>query len=393
MERRLSPAEPLAKRLQEVARTLEQHFLDKQEIIRLLLISAIAGEHTILVGPPGTAKSAIIRMFARLIDARYFEYLLTRFTEPNELFGPVDIAAFRAGTYKRRTEGMLPESEIVFLDEVFKSNSAILNSLLTILNERRFSSGADVVRVPLISLFGATNDVPNDDALAAIFDRFLLRVRSDNLDSYHFHTLIETGVRNELDKITGRDDGVAPTVTAADLRQLHQSYEQYLRLDDDFVAKYKGLIFQIRSEGISVSDRRVIKLTKLFAAAALLDGRAQPNDSDFFVLKHIWNNLDQADLLDEIINPVVESWYREHPGTRRVAAGDAGLDALLGELKMIRDRLTSGEPMSDIQLFSQLKNLGEIKTALAAVGGETAERMVKQIDGLLESVFQSSRFG
>src|SRR5262249_21614040 len=156
---------------------------------------------------------------------------------------------------------------------------------------------------------------------------------------------------------------------------------------------YKGLIFQIRSEGISVSDRRVIKLTKLFAASALLDGRAAPDDSDFFVLKHIWNNLDQADLLEEIVNPVVESWYREHPAKRRVAAGVAGLDALLSELKLIRDRLTSGEPMSDIQLFSQLKNLNEIKTALAALGGETAERMVKQIDTLLESVFQSSRFG
>src|SRR5262245_4896693 len=158
---------------------MEQHFLDKQEIIRLLIVCAVAGEHMILVGPPGTAKSAIIRMFARLIDARYFEYLLTRFTEPNELFGPVDIAAFRAGTYQRRTEGMLPESEIVFLDEVFKSNSAILNSLLTILNERRFSSGAHQQQVPLIALYGATNEVPNDDALAAIFDRFLLRVKSD----------------------------------------------------------------------------------------------------------------------------------------------------------------------------------------------------------------------
>src|SRR5690349_19547734 len=126
----------VALRLQEAARVMEQHFLDKQEIIRLLLISTVAGEHMLLVGPPGTAKSALVRLFARLVDARYFEYLLTRFTEPNELFGPVDIRAFREGVYTRRTETMLPEAEIVFLDEIFKSNSAILNSLLTILNER-----------------------------------------------------------------------------------------------------------------------------------------------------------------------------------------------------------------------------------------------------------------
>ena len=101
---------------QEVARQLGAQFLDKQEIIRLMMVSAIAGEHMVVVGPPGTAKSAMIDMFARLIDARYFEYLLTRFTEPNELFGPVDIAAFREGRYTRRIEGMLPTAEIVFLD-------------------------------------------------------------------------------------------------------------------------------------------------------------------------------------------------------------------------------------------------------------------------------------
>jgi len=146
----LDPAREAAQigaRFQEAARVLNTAFLDKQEIIRLLLVSTIAGEHMLIVGPPGTAKSALVRMFTKLIDASYFEYLLTRFTEPNELFGPVDIKQFREGTYTRRTERMLPESEIVFLDEIFKSNSAILNSLLTLLNERRFANGADVKKV------------------------------------------------------------------------------------------------------------------------------------------------------------------------------------------------------------------------------------------------------
>src|SRR5262245_16141477 len=115
----------LAVRLQEAARVMAQHFLDKDEVVRLMLISVVAGEHMLLIGPPGTAKSAMVRTFARLIDARYFEYLLTRFTEPNELFGPVDIKAFREGTYTRKTETMLPEAEVVFLDEIFRSNSEI----------------------------------------------------------------------------------------------------------------------------------------------------------------------------------------------------------------------------------------------------------------------------
>src|SRR4051794_4100597 len=156
---------PLHDRLRMLAGTLERQFLGKDEIIRLLMIAVVAGEHCVLLGPPGTAKSALIRSLAELMRAHYFEYLLTRFTEPNEIFGPVDIKAFREGVYKRNTAGMLPEAEIVFLDEVFKSNSAILNALLTLLNERKFTSGGTVMRVPLISVFAASNEVPGDETL------------------------------------------------------------------------------------------------------------------------------------------------------------------------------------------------------------------------------------
>jgi MoxR-like ATPase len=380
-----------AARLRQAGDVLSRHFLDKQELIRLLLVSVVAGEHMVLVGPPGTAKSALVRMFARLIDSRYFDYLLTRFTEPNELFGPVDIRAFREGTYTRRTSGMLPEAEIVFLDEIFKSNSAILNSLLTILNERRFSNGANLVKVPLLSLFGASNEVPNDDNLAAIFDRFLLRCVSDNLDSYHFTGLIERGLKHEAAQLGGSD--LKPLVSAADLHKLNRALAGRLSFSEELLSRYKGLIFQIRSEGVSISDRRVVKLLKLVAGSAIVDGRAEANDSDFFLLRHVWNNLDQAELLDEIVTPVVERYYREHPNARRLQGGQVGLESLLAELATIRELLTGSATLSDIQLFAQLKNLGEIKTALQAMNNEAAQRMVREVDQLLENVFQSSKFG
>jgi MoxR-like ATPase len=392
----------LGAQFQEVARTLNAHFLDKQEIIRLLIISAIAGEHLVLIGPPGTAKSAIIRMFARLLDARYFEYLLTRFTEPNELFGPVDIKEFREGRYVRRSENMLPSAEIVFLDEIFKSNSAILNSLLTIINERKFTSGPQVMDVPLISLFAASNEAPNDDNLSAMFDRFLLRVLSENLDSYHFHELLARGVANEIRLMTGRPapsgapgrpDLIRPVLSARQLRDLQQNFDRVMVFPDEFMAKYKGLIFQIRSEGVTVSDRRAVKLLKLFAASALFDGRPSVVDGDFFILRHIWNNLDQAELLSEIVNPVVDAYYRDHPDERRFIGPQASLEDLLGELSLIRELLTAGGELSDIQLFSQLKNLNEIKAALAAIHNDTAQRMIREVDQLLESVFASSKFG
>jgi len=390
---------------QELARQMGAQFLDKQEIIRLMTVSAIAGEHMVIVGPPGTAKSAMIDMFAKLIDARYFEYLLTRFTEPNELFGPVDISAFREGRYTRRLENMLPTAEIVFLDEIFKSNSAILNSLLHVINERKFQNGPEVVQVPLISLYAASNEVPNDDNLAAMFDRFLVRVLSDNLDSYHFHELMKKGVSLELRKMTGRAfltpgdvqgrpaGELRPVISARELRQIQQNFDKFMAFPEEFLTKYKGLVFQIRSEGISVSDRRAVKLLKLFAASAVFDGRTRVHDGDFFILRHIWNNLNQIKLLEEIVNPVVDAYYREHPEERRFIGPSASLDDLLTELGLIRDLLTAGGELSDIQLFSQLKNLNEIKVALAALPGEAAARMIREVDQLLETVFASSKFG
>lgn len=390
----LDDAARLGARFQEAARVLRNAFLDKQEIIRLMVVSVIAGEHMLIVGPPGTAKSALVRMFAGLIDARYFEYLLTRFTEPNELFGPVDIKRFREGHYARRTERMLPEAEIVFLDEIFKSNSAILNSLLTILNERRFGSGAEVRDVPLIALFAASNEVPSDEGLAAVFDRFLVRIVSDNLDSYHFHSLVQKGLENELRRISRTEaTSPPPILRASDLHALQRSFAPYLGFSEEFLAKYKGLIFQIRSEGVTVSDRRVVKLLKLIAASALFDGRARANDADFFVLKHIWNHLDQVDLLAEIVNPVVDAYYRAKPEERRFIGPQADLVDLLGELKMIRELLTSAAELSDVQLFSQLKNLSEIKAALLAMGTDTAKKMLSEVDQLLETVLSTSKFG
>src|SRR5207247_1758005 len=243
-------AAPLPIRLGQIARTLESRFLGKDEVIRLLLIAVVAGEHAVLVGPPGTAKSALIRMFARLLHARYFEYLLTRFTEPNEIFGPVDIAAFREGRYERRITGMLPEAEIVFLDEVFKSNSAILNALLTLLNERRYTSGGQILRCPILSCFGASNEVPTDENLTAIFDRFLLRIRSENLDAYHFQDLLQKGIQHEIMALT--EAHVQPLANAREIAELHRAFAQRMKFSEEFLSAYKGLVFQIRAEGVSL---------------------------------------------------------------------------------------------------------------------------------------------
>jgi MoxR-like ATPase len=383
-------ASSLPERLTRLGGTLQERFLGRHEAIRLLVVAVVAGEHALLIGPPGTAKSALIRTFARLLDARYFEYLLTRFTEPNELFGPVDVAAFREGRYERRTEGMLPEAEIVFLDEVFKSNSAILNALLTLLNERRFTSGSQVRTSPLLSAFGASNDVPADEALAAICDRFVLRVRSDNLDAYHFQDLLQKGLEHEI--WLQSDAAVEPLVTAGELASVQRDLLKRTKFTNAFFSQYKGLVFQVRAEGVTLSDRRVVKLLKLFAASAFLDGRNEPDASDLFVLKHVWNAEDQAPLLDAIVTPVVDAFYRDHPAAQRMGPKAAGVEVLAAEIERVRQVLTGPAALSDVQLFSQLKALGEIKTALASSPDERAKELVGRVDHLLEAAFRSGRF-
>src|SRR5882757_3108281 len=188
-----TPEETVARLREQVIEPLKSRFVGRDEVVELIALALVAGEHLFLHGPPGTAKSALIRAFARAVDARYFEYLLTRFSEPNEIFGPIDLVKLREGFVATVTTGMLPEAEFVFLDELFNANSAILNNLLTVLNERVYRRGAETHQLPLLSLFSASNHLPEDDALRALFDRFLLRCPVDNLRREAMPQLLAAG--------------------------------------------------------------------------------------------------------------------------------------------------------------------------------------------------------
>src|SRR5271170_5905451 len=206
---------PSVERLRyEVIEVLKRRFVGRDEVLELIALAVVAGEHLFLHGPPGTAKSALIRQFASAVQGSYFEYMLTRFSEPNEIFGPIDLARLREGTVATSTKGMLPEAEFVFLDELFNANSAILNNLLTVLNERVYRRGAETHRLPVLSLFAASNHLPDDDALRALFDRFLLRCHVDNLRREAMPQLLTAGWA--LENPVPLEGGVS----AEDLRQL-----------------------------------------------------------------------------------------------------------------------------------------------------------------------------
>jgi len=167
----------------EILNPIKQRLIGKDEIIEVLGISLIAGENTFLLGPPGTGKSALVHELAGRLKGKTFDYLLTRFTEPSELFGPFDLRRLREGELITNTDGMLPEADFVFLDELLNANSAVLNSLLAALNERVFRRGREITKIPMLTAIGASNRLPDDDALQALFDRFLLRVHCDNVSS------------------------------------------------------------------------------------------------------------------------------------------------------------------------------------------------------------------
>src|SRR5262249_12346817 len=196
-------AETLRKRINRFRESLARFFVNKQEIIDLMCVAAIAQEPLLLIGPPGTAKSDLVVKFKDALGVEqgdYFEYMLTRFTEPSEIIGAIDIKELRDGKYIRRKEGQLPTAKLVFLDEIFKSNSAILNILLTIINEKKFYQEGRPEPVPLRVLFAATNEIPEQGELAALKDRFVLKVQSRSVADEHFQELIDAGLQAEAHK-------------------------------------------------------------------------------------------------------------------------------------------------------------------------------------------------
>lgn len=287
-------------RLQLVLEHLKEKFVGKDDIIDLMGICLAGRENLFLLGPPGTAKSAMVRELSKLLNGKTFEYLLTRFTEPNELFGPFDIRKLREGDLVTNTEGMLPEANLIFLDELLNANSAILNSLLMVLNEKVFRRGRENRPLPAVMIVGASNHLPEDEALHALFDRFLVRVRCDYVDPALLSKVLDAGWK--LEKTAMADQ---PEISAEDIfavqAMIHSVELQHIR--EPFI----NLIEMLRNAGVQVSDRRAVKLQRLIAASALLCKRTIAIPSDMWVMRYIWDTEEQQEIIAGIVNSVVEA--------------------------------------------------------------------------------------
>lgn len=376
MKASLQTAEKLTR---DVLSPLKQTFVGKDVIIDLMGIALVAGENLFLHGPPGTAKSALVQQLALRLDGRVFDYLLTRFSEPNELFGPFDIRRLRDGDLVTNTEGMLPEAEIVFLDELLNANSAILNSLLMVLNERVFRRGRETRDLPTLMVFGASNSLPQDEALRALFDRFLLRVSCDNVSTELLPDVLRAGW--ELDAATEK---TAPVVSTDEIRRV-QEVIHTVELSGT-AQVYVDTVHRLRHAGIDVSDRRAVKLQRLIASSAVLCGRMAAQVSDLWVLRYIWDTAEQQSVLKAIVDDVVasaaESEDAAHPQAR--SEEHVNPEQLARDITQLRERL-SDKPLRESEKTFLRDRLSLLAERCQWV---TAPEQRSQLDELLHETWK-----
>lgn len=264
--------------------------IERSYEIKLLNIAYTAREHIFFLGPPGVAKSMMIEHFAQKLGKRYFRVLLSRFSTPEEIFGIPDLQKWKEGIYVRCTEGFLPSAEIAFIDEIFKANSSILNSLLTILEERIYFQNGKPEKTPIEMVVSASNELPEKESnLEALYDRFLLR---------HY-------VKPAQDKMSllrlarGEKVGEEVEVKPAALASIG---DDMLYLIEDVYKKV--------SEFQYISDRRLFKSVKIVQAAAGVAGREKVQRKDLWILKHVFchdpEKIEEIEkIVDQISNPYI----------------------------------------------------------------------------------------
>ncbi len=313
LEKLQGEAQALRERLNRFRLALGRHFVDKQGLIDLMTVAAVAQEPLLLVGPPGTAKSDLVVKFKDALGlegADYFEYLLTRFTEPSEVLGPIDINELRGGRYVRRERGKLPTARLVFLDEIFKASSAILNALLTVINERKFYQDGVPVPVRLKILFAATNEVPEHSELGALKDRFVLKAACRSVQETHFLELIDAGVEG----MTARDLNTKPWAeghaSLADLLKAHRyltllmarqdKKDRELFFRDEVMREFRRVVRTLtREDEVFVSDRKLIKLYRLLRTRAWIVHGGAVEREDLQLLSYLGESREEIDLLEE----------------------------------------------------------------------------------------------
>ncbi|MBD8032878.1 AAA family ATPase [Solibacillus merdavium] len=286
----------MVKRLQIIQQQLNECFYDREEEIEALLIALLSKQHVLFIGPAGTGKSVLSSMLGSIVDeSRYFQHLLTPFSTPEELFGVLSLKDLEQGIYRRNVTNMLPEAHFAFIDEIFKANSAILNSLLTLINERVYYNNGVPVPSPLLTMVGSSNEyIEEGEGLEALFDRFLLRYEVDY-------------IRDEDSFISMLKDQTDKTVSKMSLEELYEHQERAAQIvvSDGILKIIAKIRKALQDEGIRPSDRRFKQSLSILKAKAYLAERTEVVREDLAIMANVlWETIDQKNTAKEIIHEV-----------------------------------------------------------------------------------------
>lgn len=290
-------------RISRLLKQLNTNMHEREQILAITLLGAISGQNTFLYGPPGTAKSLISRRLACAFEtSNYFECLMNRFTTPEEIFGPISIQELKADRYIRQVEGYLPTADFAFLDEIWKSSPAILNNLLTIINEHIFKNGNERIDVPLKSLISASNEVPAENqGLDALYDRFILRLLVPPIqENDNFNLLLNS-------KPSAERPVISPelVISIEELMQWRQHlHNVQLSNDTLLIIQYirQELVDKFEELKVYVSDRRWQRAALLLKASAFCNGRNETNHSDVVLLKYcLWTTPENRESVENIV--------------------------------------------------------------------------------------------
>jgi MoxR-like ATPase len=294
----------LNEKLKKLGEHLEGGLVGRRDHARMLLLAAVAGENALLFGPPGTAKSLLARRLKDCFadEVRYFECLLTKFSMPEEVFGPVSLKGLEQDIFRRVYDRYMPGACVAFIDETFKANSAILNSMLTILNEREFDTGNERIKVPLRCVVGASNEMPKEAELEALYDRFIIRMRVDRLQDEDQLTRFLTNAAEYA------PPEVSLRLTKSELEAIAQA-AKVIPVEKPVIELLVALREWCQGKGIKISDRRLIKIKHLLQVAAATSDRQSTSLSDTWVIRYCaWDDFtsDQAEKLADWLDSRID---------------------------------------------------------------------------------------
>lgn len=282
-------------------------FVERDELIKLMELAIVTGTNLLMLGPPGTAKSAITyEMCGRIENANYFQWMLNKTSDPSEILGPFSVKEMENDKFMRITTGKLPEAHIAFMDEVFKSNAPTLNALLTIMNEHIFYNDGKPVEVPLISMFGASNEPPEDESLDAMYDRFIFRM---NVQYIHDAANKKRMHSNYVDNRAGLLNMVNKTTITLEEVQALQAAAKTVKVPKDIINKFIRLISDLDRQAVHISDRRQNECFKVMQGSAVLAGRNNVTLDDFKSLVYVlWEKEEHIPLIESSILKMVNPY-------------------------------------------------------------------------------------